>query len=282
MTHEGYDAAYPPAQPPTTDVVLIYAGGDTPHAWTPTEIAAQTARYRLPVWVRSYAGVNPQADAEAFLGWLRASGAPVGTATVLDLETLVDPPYVAAFGGYLNTAGYKVLPYGSRSTLYQNPQLDGYFDANPEAHPGTIDPGNVATQNIYTNAYDLDTIADSVPLWDTHPAPPVPLPGPTQETSMAISPTFQHNGQKHVVQVSVNTLWHKYLAADGWHNETLAGPNGGNAAGCANNKVSVTGLPGVTNNSDGSVDLTFEGLDNSAWNIAQGNLSSEWIGGKLP
>ena len=178
MTHVAYDAAYPePNGVPGTDTVLIYSGGDTPHAWTAAEIAAQPERWRLPVWVRSYGGVNPNADSAAMIQWLKSNNVPTNTATVLDLETLVDPTYVNQYAAALHAAGYLVLPYGSASTLFSNPELDGYFVAEPGATE--IDARCVATQFGYYAAYDLSWIEDSVPLWDTQPpAPPVPPPPP--------------------------------------------------------------------------------------------------------
>lgn len=109
---------------------------------------------------------------------------------------------------------------------------------------------------------------------------------PTSTTGdrMAISPVFAHNGQKHVVQASALSLWHKYGPTAPDHNETLAGPNGGTAKGCAGFKVSVSPAtdPKVTTNPDGSVDISFEGTDAGAWALSQAQGSSEWTGGRLP
>lgn len=165
--------AWPSVNRPRTDVVLIYIGGDTPHVWTDAEIKEQEglSDYGLPCFVRSNPpgpGVAP--DLFDCIRWLRAHNVPVGSAVVLDLETAVAPSYVLPFGYGLNQAGYKCLPYGSRATLYRNPQLDGYFDAHP-GDPPEVDPGNVATQYDYTGSYDLSEILDSVQLWEfTHPA----------------------------------------------------------------------------------------------------------------
>lgn len=168
-----YDAAYPPAPPPATDAVLIYAGGDATHVWTDAEIAAQTARYRVPCWVRS----NPQqadgaADATQLVSWLAAHRAPEETLVMLDLETAVDPVYAGTFGSVMHAWGYKVAPYGSTSTLFRNPQLDGYWPADytgtPHLYPH---PGVIATQYLRGLSFDMSVIADGVTLWDTRPAP---------------------------------------------------------------------------------------------------------------
>src|SRR5579859_6209223 len=116
-----YDAAYPPANPPVTDGVVIYCGGgDVLHAWTGAEIRAQTARYRLPVFVRSNpAQANPRADAQVFLSDLRAMGCPAGSVVVLDVETAVDSAYVQAFWQEIyHVGGYVLMVYGSQSTVF--------------------------------------------------------------------------------------------------------------------------------------------------------------------
>ena len=70
MTRQMIDSAYPmKTQPqPLADIVLIYAGGDTPHPWTTAEILAMPNRYRWPCWVRSNPrAVNAAADAAQFI-----------------------------------------------------------------------------------------------------------------------------------------------------------------------------------------------------------------------
>jgi len=172
-----YDAAYPLANPPATDVVLIYSGGNATHIWTAAEIAAQKARFRLPCWVRSNpVQANSVLDANAMVAWLHAHKVPAGVATVLDLETAVAPAYVNSYASILHAAGYRVLPYGSTSTLFNNPKCDGYFSAEPGAK--SIDARCVATQYGYEGTYDLSWIEDTVSLWDTAPPAPKPKPKP--------------------------------------------------------------------------------------------------------
>jgi hypothetical protein len=176
-----FDAAYPPSTVPAgATTACIYAGGDTPNpiADPSTVPVYAQVRYWLPVWVRS----NPTTtqggtDATAMLAWLRRVGAPAGTATALDIETAVTPAYVNAYGGSMHAAGYKVLVYGSRSTLDRNPALDGYFSAHPGAT--SLDPACVATQYDYAGTYDLSWITDTVPLWDAHPPQTPATPAPT-------------------------------------------------------------------------------------------------------
>lgn len=177
----GYDAAFPnPNGIPGTQVVCIYAGGDTPHVWTDAEINEQPEQYRLPIFVRSNpTQCDPHVDASAFMAWLLAHNVPSGAVVSLDLETAVDPAYVQTFETLLYNDGHPVLPYGSRSSLFQNPQGGGYFVADPGATGLYVEPGKlvVATQYAYDGSYDLSFFADSLVLWQ-HPNPPTPAPAP--------------------------------------------------------------------------------------------------------
>jgi hypothetical protein len=172
------DSAWPlKTQPqPLADIVLIYAGGDTPHPWTKAEIAAQPNRYRWPCWVRSNPdAVVPEVDAGRFVAWLADHDVPLDTAVVLDLETAVNTHYVSTFNLALRAAGYKVTKYGSRSTIWKNPQTDGgTFVAWPGYNPDvdkTIGD-TVAVQYKFAGPYDLSYVWDSVPLQDTQPPGP--------------------------------------------------------------------------------------------------------------
>ncbi len=176
-----YDAAFPPPAPPATDVVGFYIGGDTPHVWSAEELAAQPARYRLPIWVRSDpAQAIGSDDAVLALDQLRALGAPGGCTVVLDLETAVTGSFVRGFGAQM-APQHPVIVYGSSSTLFENPALAGYFVAKPGA---TATPaGCVAVQyaeDVDGGAYDLSWISSTVPLWDTRP----PAGGSEQEETM--------------------------------------------------------------------------------------------------
>lgn len=162
------DAAWPSSVEPTTAAELIYAGGDTPNPMQDLS----TARYRVPCWVRSNPQqVSPNTDAVAFATWLHDNNVPLGTVTVLDLEMAVDPAYVNVYGSVIHSFGYYVWPYGSTSTLFQNPALDGYFAADPTGVEHLY-PNTVATQYYAAGAYDLTVIAPGAPLWDTQPPPP--------------------------------------------------------------------------------------------------------------
>lgn len=206
MTKIAYDAAYPqPKGVAGTTVVLIYAGGDTPHVWTAAEIAEQPEQYRLPVYVRSDPSNDAASDAAAMLAWLRANEVPTGVATVLDLETAVDPAYVNAYAAALHEGGYLVLPYGSKSTLFKNPACDGYFVADPGANG--VDPNTVATQYLYEGSWDLSFISDEVNLWNTQPPAPAPPAPPTPPPGDNVNlPTLSQSAGKSLWVESLQAL----------------------------------------------------------------------------
>jgi hypothetical protein len=178
-TRQMIDSAWPlkPQPAPLCDIVLIYAGGDTPHPWSKTEIAAQPNRYRWPCWVRSNPGqVNAAFDAGQFAEWLRTHDVPQHTAVILDLETAVDARYVNIFNLALRAAGYKTTKYGSRSTIWKNPKTDGGTFVAWPGHPNEMDHtgDTVAVQYLFQGRYDKSIVLgqDALPLWDTKPEGP--------------------------------------------------------------------------------------------------------------
>ena len=186
MTRQMIDSAYPmKTQPqPLADIVLIYAGGDTPHTWTTAEILAMPNRYRWPCWVRSDPqDVNVAADASQFIAWLTQHQVPLHTAVILDLETAVATSYVKTFNGMLRTAGYLVTKYGSSGFIWKNPKTDGgTFVAEP-GHANAMDPtgDTVAVQYAFDGAFDRSVVVDQdkLALWDTKPKPSHPHPFPS-------------------------------------------------------------------------------------------------------
>jgi hypothetical protein len=186
-----YDAAYPPASPPATEGVCFYIGGDTPHVWTTSEIAAQKARYRLPIYVRSDPpGPGAGADVSAAVSRLREIGAPQGTLVAWDLETAADETYVHEVFDELKSAGYTLIVYGSQSSVFGNNTPNGlYWGADWTGTPH-IAPGDAMTQYVSTNAYDLSLAQSTLPFWDTSAPEEEPmayiLTNLTREAAVAI------------------------------------------------------------------------------------------------
>lgn len=97
------------------------------HVWSDADWAMFLGNRKLPIWV---AGLNGEDDAFAALKALFDLRVPRGTWVALDLESRVDKTYVARFGAVMDWAGYWVAVYGSASTVFGNPPLDGYWVAD--------------------------------------------------------------------------------------------------------------------------------------------------------
>jgi hypothetical protein len=138
MAKSMWDASTPPASPPAGfDAAAGYIGGDTPHVWTLPEWRRLGSLAKLPIWVQSHPTAAAGGEQEAFaaLEQLYRIGCPPGSTVALDLETAVDAPYVNAFSGPLRWAGFHIWVYGSRSTVFRNPPLDGYWVADFTGQP---------------------------------------------------------------------------------------------------------------------------------------------------
>lgn len=180
------DTADPEGKDIASQVAAGYLGpaNNTPHIWTAADWAAQSARYRLPIWVPANPA-NPQLEAAQFASELEALRVPRNATVAVDLETHQWAGDVAMFASILGLAGYHVISYGSSSTLFANPVESGYWVADWTGQPHLYPhPGVVATQykpNLtLANGITVDEslIVASVPLWDARP--PAPPPNPRQ------------------------------------------------------------------------------------------------------
>ena len=95
---------------------------------------------------------------------------------------------------------------------------------------------------------------------------------------MAVSPVITNfkPGQQDVFQVSVNTLWHKYLINGKWNNEAIAGPGGGVAKVTANfpdqqPQITVAGgqIMVTVENDKGQILYFAQGVNSATWGAAQ-------------
>lgn len=179
-----YDSAFPPASPPKADGVAFYIGGDTPHVWTEAEIAATNTRFRLPVYVRSNPpGPGAIPDVAAAVARLALLKAPRGTLVAWDMEMAADASYIKAVYGALNTAGYKLIVYGSQSTVLGNDNPDGLYWGAAWTGVVHIAGGDVMTQYVSFSGYDESEATSALPFWDT--APPAPV-GPQRHVSTGL------------------------------------------------------------------------------------------------
>ena len=227
-----YDAAWPPARPPVADGCCIYIGGDTPHVWSLADIASQRARYRLPIFVRSNPpGPGAAADAASAVADLHYIGAPRGTLCAWDMETAADAAYIRGVYGDLSAAGYKLIVYGSESTVLGNDNPDGLYWGADWTNVPHFAWHNVITQWVSFSGYDEDLASSALPFWDTQPSPPIPA---WQEAMMrelpVISTTLNNNDEHlphwliHRIQLIVNGVFHAspQLAVNGVYDAATA------------------------------------------------------------
>jgi hypothetical protein len=146
------------------------AGGDPYHPWTPLDWDKFPRNRKLPIFVQTNAaGAHPWTDADGVVRQLVDLNVPKGCYTVLDLDGAVAPDYVEGYGDALHLAGYKTWVYGSISTLFRNPPLNGYWAADYRgAGPFMVPADHVrATQYADPNTgsggdWDSSTILDWV------------------------------------------------------------------------------------------------------------------------
>lgn len=174
------DAAFP-GNYPAADGFCFYIGGDTPHVWTASEVAALKAKYRflLPIYVRSNPpGPGAGSDVAAAVAKLTVLGVPQGALVAWDLETAADAAYIGAVYGALAAAGYVLIVYGSQNDVFGNRNPDGLYWGAQWTDVPHLAPGDQVTQFVSFAAYDESLAVSRLPFWDTRPAP-APPPSPT-------------------------------------------------------------------------------------------------------
>lgn len=141
----------------------------TPHCWDRNQVAALPRGIgKYPMFVGTPAvgaAGNPETEAAECLQALYHIGAPTKTVVGLDLELAVNPAYVERFGAFCNHYGVYVWVYGSKSTVFRNPRLQGYDVADWTGSPHIV-PGAHATQ--WANSAQLGTSYDarSITAWE--------------------------------------------------------------------------------------------------------------------
>lgn len=153
-----FDASVPPMIPPAGySAVAGYIGGDTPHVWTQAEWRRFKNLAKLPIFVRSNPGGSMD-DAMAALERLYEIGCPPGSFVVWDMEISVQPHYLASVNRIMEFFGYKVLVYGSASTVFRNPKLSGYFVADYAGIGPFMFKGARLTQYANGTVYDSSAL----------------------------------------------------------------------------------------------------------------------------
>jgi len=143
-----------------------YGGPDAYNVWSPGDWKRFTRNRKLPIWV---AGLNGEIEGKSAVEALRALHVPARVYTAVDMENRVDKTYVEHFGQVLQAAGYKVWVYGSASSVFSNPRINGYWVADYAGRGPFMSrhPHVRATQYATTEQYDSSTVRD----WTYHSGP---------------------------------------------------------------------------------------------------------------
>ena len=123
------DAAFASNIPPGFDIAAGYVWGpDAYHIW-PGRDWDLFPGLRLPIGVPLEPGSHGADDGASFVTALTATGVPDGSIVAVDVETVEEFSYLVNFGRVVQQH-YKVWVYGSRSTVFANPPLNGYWVAD--------------------------------------------------------------------------------------------------------------------------------------------------------
>lgn len=140
----------------------------TPHIWDRNQVD------RLPKGIGKYpmfvgtpaigAYGDSVTEAHECVKALIHIGCPRGKVVGLDLEAAVAREYVISFGWVLNHFGYRVWVYGSASTVFGNPRLNGYDPADWTGSPHIL-RGSHATQWASSEQLGTSYDARSIRFW---------------------------------------------------------------------------------------------------------------------
>lgn len=141
------------------------------HVWGKKDWAKYIEYKKLPIYVGSVAvgpAKNPEDEGFSVLRSLYGLKVPHGTAVAIDMEMAVDRAWLIRIAATLHWGGYLVWKYGSQSTIFQNPKVDGTWVAWYRGIGPFMDsrPGVRATQ--WTNGPQFDSSTVKWWAWKTH------------------------------------------------------------------------------------------------------------------
>jgi hypothetical protein len=136
-------------------VAGYYGGPQAYHVWPRSDWGRFKGNRKLPIWV---AGLNGGDEGVAAVQALKELGVPRRVWTAVDMEARTDKTYLEAFGAVLGKAGYKVWVYGSASTVFANPALDGYWVADYAGRGAFNYAGARATQYASGQQWDSSAV----------------------------------------------------------------------------------------------------------------------------
>lgn len=119
----------------------------------------------LPIFVHDYPGdpvqlANNACDALVDLGW----SDKLGRLVYLDIETLIQPVYVAGVAAQMASRGFNMGKYGSAGTINANPRVPGgtWMATDTKARPVTLPPGCVGDQWLFGEPWDYSVFSPFV------------------------------------------------------------------------------------------------------------------------
>jgi Putative peptidoglycan binding domain len=172
-TYEMGDSSVPVVPPARLPVYAFYLGGDTPHVWTPAEVAAISARWALPIWVNTSPAADGAQIGADFLTRCRQLGMPMGSTLALDIENVDQPAVIEGCDQIVRGAGHHLMTYESKGALASMDGFNGYRWVADWTGTPHLFPGSVATQ--YASAamagtpWDCSLIDATMPLWQINP-----------------------------------------------------------------------------------------------------------------
>lgn len=124
------------------------------HTWSETDWQGVPGP-KLPIWVAGFDGAGEAESAVVQLNSLGAKNCYVA----VDMEGRVDKTYVDGFYTIMRNSGYRVWVYGSASTVFNNPQCNGYWVADYTGRAFMYNHSGVrATQWTNGPLYDQSTV----------------------------------------------------------------------------------------------------------------------------
>lgn len=151
------DAAFATSiERPWDQAIAGYLGGPNAYrTWTSDDWDMFATNRKLPIWV---AGESGSAEAPFALDALYKLGFKPGCHVAVDMEKRVDVTYLNSFTDCLNFFGYKVLVYGSASTVFGNPVCNGYWVADWTGQPHMFNHPAVRITQWATGNFDSSSV----------------------------------------------------------------------------------------------------------------------------
>lgn len=104
------------------------AVGDPAVPWSASDWARFPRRRKPPIIeVSDMTAWQPGTLARSVRDELESLNVPLRSYTALAIETQVDPAWVESYGDHMHRFGFKTWVCGSASTVFGNPQLNGYW-----------------------------------------------------------------------------------------------------------------------------------------------------------